>query len=79
MAGNSAKKGLKAVSTGFKAIGTALKAVGIGLIITAFITLKEVLGQNQKVVDFLSNALGTVTIVINKVFYRSNRHSQRSK
>jgi hypothetical protein len=67
-AGNSAKKGLKAVSSGFKAIGTAIKAVGIGLIITAFITLKEVLGQNQKVVDFLSNALGTVTIVINKVF-----------
>ena len=67
-AGNSAKKGLKAVSSGFKAIGTAIKAVGIGLIITAFITLKEGLGQNQKVVDFLSNALGTVTIVINKVF-----------
>ena len=66
--GADAKKGLKAVSSGFKAIGTAIKAVGIGLIITAFITLKEVLGQNKKVVDFLSNALGTVTIVINKVF-----------
>ena len=67
-AGKSAKSGLKAVSSGFKAIGTAIKAAGIGLVIGLFLTLKEVLGQNQKVVDTLSSAMGTISIVINKVF-----------
>ena len=67
-AGKSAKSGLKAVSSGFKAIGTAIKTAGIGLVIGLFLTLKEVLGQNQKVVDTLSSAMGTVSIVINKVF-----------
>lgn len=66
--GADAKKGLKAVSNGFKAIGTAIKAAGIGLIIGVFLTLKEVLGQNQKVVDALSSVMGTFSIVINKVF-----------
>ena len=66
--GADAKKGLKAVSKGFKAIGTAIKAAGIGLIIGVFLTLKEVLGQNQKVVDALSSVMGTFSIVINKVF-----------
>ena len=67
-AGKSAKSGLKAVSSGFKAIGTAIKTAGIGLVIGLFLTLKEVLGQNQKVVDTLSSAMGTISIVINKVF-----------
>ena len=66
--GSDAKKGLKAVSNGFKAIGTAIKTAGIGLIIGVFLTLKEVLGQNQKVVDTLSTVMGTFSIVINQVF-----------
>jgi len=67
-AGTKAKKGLKAVSVGFKAIGTALKAAGIGLVISLFVTLKEVLGQNQKVVDTLTVAFDTISIAINSVF-----------
>ena len=67
-AGASAKKGLKAVSSGFKAIGNAIKVAGIGLVIGLFLTLKEVLGQNQKVVDALSSVMGTFAIVINQVF-----------
>ena len=67
-AGASAKKGLKAVSSGFKAIGNAIKVAGIGLVIGLFLTLKEVLGQNQKVVDALSAVMGTFAIVINQVF-----------
>lgn len=67
-AGASAKKGLKAVSSGFKAIGNAIKVAGIGLVIGLFLTLKEVLGQNQKVVDALSSVMGTFSIVINQVF-----------
>ena len=66
--GAGAKKGLKSVSKGFKAIGSALKTAGIGLIIGVFLTLKEVLGQNQKVVDVLSTVMGTFSIVINQVF-----------
>ncbi len=67
-AGKIARKGIKALSSGFKALGGAIKATGIGLLITAFVTLKEILGQNQKVVDFVSTAFNTASIVFNKVF-----------
>ena len=67
-AGKIARKGIKVLSSGFKALGGAIKATGIGLLITAFVTLKEILGQNQKVVDFVSTAFNTASIVFNKVF-----------
>jgi len=63
----SSTSGLKAVGTGVKGVGNALKAAGIGLIIAAFVSLKTVFEQNQKVADFVSAAFETVSIVFNKV------------
>ena len=68
--GKSSEKstsGLKAVGIGIKGVGLALKAAGIGLIIAAFVSLKTVFEQNQKVADFVSAAFETVSIVLNKV------------
>ena len=55
------------LAKGFKGVGLALKAVGIGLVISAFETLKEVFTQNQKVADVLSTAFETVAIVFNEI------------
>jgi len=41
-----ANKGILGMAKGFKAVGVALKAAGIGLIIAAFMTLKEMLTGN---------------------------------
>ena len=41
-----ANKGILGMAKGFKAVGVALKAAGIGLIIGAFMTLKEMLTGN---------------------------------
>ena len=55
------------LAKGFESVGLALKAAGIGLIISSFLTLREVFTQNQKVADALSSAFETVTIVFNEV------------
>jgi len=41
-----AKKGLKSLSGGFKGVGMAMKAMGIGLIIAAFVKLKDLFSGN---------------------------------
>lgn len=63
----NADGGLKKIGAGIKGIGLAFKAAGIGLIIGAFVALKEVFTQNQKVADLLSTAFETVSIVFNEV------------
>jgi hypothetical protein len=63
----NADGGLKKISLGIKAIGLSFKAAGIGLIIGAFVALKEVFMQNQKVADLVSTAFETVSIVFNEV------------
>ena len=45
-------KGVSSLKKGFTGVGLAFKAIGFGLILKAFETFTEVLGQNQKVVDF---------------------------
>ena len=57
----------KSAAKGIKAIGMSLKAAGIGLLIAAFVKLKEVFEQNQVVADTFSNVMGTVSIVFNQV------------
>lgn len=59
-------KAFKSTATGVKAFGASLKAVGIGLIIGAVAKLTELLSENQKVVDFVSKAFNTLTIVFNQ-------------
>ena len=63
----NAEGGLKKVSKGITAIGLSFKAAGIGLVISAFVMLKEVFSQNQKVADALSSGMETVSIVFNEV------------
>ena len=62
-----AEGGIKKIGVGIKGIGLAFKAAGIGLIIAAFVSLKEVFTQNQKVADALSTAFETISIVFNEV------------
>ena len=59
--------GFKRVGTAVRALGTAMKAIGIGLVIGAFLALKEAFAQNQKVIDIFSTAMTTVTTTFNEV------------
>ena len=67
--GGASKKavgGVKKLTVGFKALATA---TGFVFIVTkAFEVFKEVLGKNQKVVDFLSIAMETLSIAFNDLF-----------
>ena len=60
-------KALSGIAKGFKGVGLAMKSAGIGLIIEAFNFLKNIIMQNQKVVDALSIATTTLSIVFNEV------------
>jgi len=53
---------------GVKGFGLALKAAGIGLAIEAFTIFKEVLGENQKVVDLFSKGMESLSIAFNDFF-----------
>ena len=61
------EKSTKSLADGFKGVGLAIKALGIGLIISAFETLKEVFMGNQKVADTFSAVMGTVANVFSQV------------
>lgn len=65
--GDAAAGGFKKVGNAVKGLGGAFKALGLGLIISAFLTLKEVFTQNQKVADTLSAVFETISIVFNEV------------
>jgi hypothetical protein len=56
--GNSGSKGFRAIGTAVKGFGMALKAAGIGLAIALFVSLKEALERNQKVMDTVNTIMG---------------------
>ena len=67
--GDSAKKSnkyIKAIKKGISGVGLAFKALGIGLIISAFNTLKDVFMSNQTIADGFATVMETVNIVFNK-------------
>ena len=65
-AGKKGSKGLGKIAGGFSSI---MKAAGvIALISKLFEVFKEVLGKNQKVVDFFSIAMNTLSIAFNDLF-----------
>lgn len=68
------KKGAKGAAGGFKAMGTALKAAGIGLAIAAFMKLKELFEQNQKVVDFFNIAFESLSLIFSDFFNYLNNN-----
>ena len=65
--GKSGSKGFKAIGTAVKGFGLALKAAGIGLIISLFVTLKEALSRNQKVMNAVNTIMTTVSTTFNQV------------
>ena len=65
--GKSGSKGFKAIGTAVKGFGMALKAAGIGLIVALFVTLKEALERNQKVMNAVNTIMSTVSTTFNQV------------
>jgi hypothetical protein len=65
--GNSGSKGFRAIGTAVKGFGMALKAAGIGLVIGLFVSLKESLERNQKVMDTVNTIMGTISTTFNQV------------
>jgi hypothetical protein len=65
--GKSGSKGFRAIGTAVKGFGMALKAAGIGLVIALFVTLKEALERNQKVMDAVNTIMGTISTTFNQV------------
>ena len=61
-------KGFKKMSTSVKGLGIALKAAGIGLIVALFAKFKEILNENQKVVDFFNTTFEALSLAFNDFF-----------
>ena len=65
--GETGSKSLKSVSNGFKGVGLAIKAAGIGLVIAAFVALKEILEKQQPVLDFIDSAFTSIGLAVTTV------------
>ena len=65
--GRSGSKGFRAIGTAVKGFGMALKAAGIGLVIALFVSLKEALERNQKVMDTVNTIMGTISTTFNQL------------
>tara|TARA_R100000458_G_C8262379_1_gene237755 strand:- start:84 stop:1697 length:1614 start_codon:yes stop_codon:yes gene_type:complete len=61
----NAESGFKKLTTGITATGTAFKAMGVGLIVAAFVKLKDMLGENQVVMDAVTRASESIGFVFN--------------
>lgn len=61
--GKGTESALKKIGKGFRGVSLAMKALGVGLIIEAFNFLKDILLENQVVVDALSIATETIGVV----------------
>ena len=66
-ANKDAAKQTKSLANSFKGVGLAMKTAGIGLVISALTMLKDILMQNQPVVDFMDKAMTSLGIVFQKV------------
>ncbi len=65
--GKGTEGALKKIGKGFKGVGLAMKAMGIGLVIEAFNFLKEIMMQNQTVIDGVAIATETLGVLFNQV------------
>ena len=61
-----AKIGLSNMTGAVKGLGLAFKAMGIGLVVSAFVSLKEALGQNQIIMD----GVNITTAIIGDIFQK---------
>ena len=65
--GKGTETALGKLGKGFKGIGLAMKGLGIGLVIEAFNFLKEIIMQNQAVMDGIAVATETLSVLFNQV------------
>lgn len=65
---DNTNKSIKGMKAGFNAAGLALKAIGIGVLIKGFQLFTQILGQNQKVLDFFETAMTAAGIAVNDFF-----------
>ena len=65
--GKGTEGALKKIGKGFKGVGLAMKTLGIGLVMEAFKFLKEILMQNQTVIDGVAIATETLGVLFNQV------------
>ena len=65
--GKGTEGALKKVGKGFKGVGLAMKTLGVGLIIEAFKFLKDIMMQNQTVMDGVAVVTETLGVVFNQV------------
>jgi len=65
--GKGTEGALKKIGKGFKGMGLAMKALGVGLIIEAFKFLKDIMMQNQTVIDGVAIATETLSVIFNQV------------
>ena len=63
----STKVGFEVMKKGALGVGLALKAMGIGLVISAFMALKELFGQNQMAMDFFTTSTESLKVVFLKI------------
>ena len=66
--GKSAKKTEKdvgGIAKGFKGVGVAIKAAGIGLVIALLAKLKEMMDENQMVLDLFNTTFETMGLMFN--------------
>ena len=66
-AAQDSKGGFMAMKGGISAVSLAFKAMGIGLIISAFVKLRDMLLDNQVVLDKVNIATETINAVFKKV------------
>jgi hypothetical protein len=65
--GKGTETALGKIGKGFKGMGLAMKALGIGLVIEAFNFLKDIMMQNQGVIDAVSVATETAGVIFNQI------------
>jgi len=63
----NSKKGFSAMKSGIKGVGLAFKAMGVGLIISAFVALKDALAKNQVVMDKVNLASAVIGDIFQKL------------
>lgn len=62
----AAKSGFVALTSAINAAGLAFKALGVGLIVSAFVKFKDILSQNQVVMD----TMNTISTATSEIFLR---------
>ena len=67
-AGTAGSRGFKTITAAVYGLGVALKAIGIGLVLAAFATFKQLIEENQKVLDFFNTSFKVASLMFRDLF-----------